>query len=201
MQVDTSTEQSSPLILTTLPDPDIAGDSCPRRTRAHLDWLLLALEALDLGGSEAMLVTVQELQLQDLVSNRVVLWRLRNTNPFRRMHFRRPLSVAEAKALVAIACALARRQTVVIRQLLLAYDQVQAQGLAPEHHFYLAYYLERFRSHFRSRMNMKRTGLSAYKSDASLNQLALQLLGHLLFCTGTMGMERFWSSLFDGEVV
>jgi len=25
-------------------------------------------------------------------------------------------------------------------------------------------------------------------------------LGQLLFCTGTAGMQRFWISLFDGEV-
>ncbi|NET39147.1 MAG: DUF3038 domain-containing protein, partial [Cyanothece sp. SIO1E1] len=32
------------------------------------------------------------------------------------------------------------------------------------------------------------------------NQLALTLLRQLLFCTGTYGMKRIWSSLFDGEV-
>jgi len=28
----------------------------------------------------------------------------------------------------------------------------------------------------------------------------LNLLSKLLFCTGTAGMQRFWVSLFDGEV-
>lgn len=203
MQVNSPTQQSAqsaPLILATLPDPEMTGNGCPRRARAHIDWLLLALEALDLGGSEAMLVAIQELQLQALIPNRVALWRLRTTNPFRRMSLRRPLGIEEAKALVAIACALARRQTVVIRQLLLAADQLQAQQLALDHHFYLGSYLERFRSHFRSRMNMKRTGLAVYSSNEQLNELALALLGQLLFCTGTAGMGRFWSSLFDGEV-
>lgn len=37
-------------------------------------------------------------------------------------------------------------------------------------------------------------------SQDELNQLAMSLLNQLLFCTGTKGMERFWISLFDGEV-
>jgi hypothetical protein len=48
-------------------------------------------------------------------------------------------------------------------------------------------------------MNPRRT-LSLYDSDAALNELALNQLTRLLFCTGTSGMQRLWISLFDGEV-
>lgn len=195
-----TTDQSTPLVLASLPDPDVPGNECPRRTCLQIDFILLAIEALDLEGSEAMLAAAGELQLQGLVKNRVALWRLRSTNPFRRYSQRRSLTLAEAKALAAIACYLARRLTVVIRQLLIAYDQLRAQKLSSEYHFQLAEYLERFRSHFRSRMNFRRTAVVVYSSDEKLNELALSLLSQLLFCTGTAGMQRFWASLFDGEV-
>jgi len=53
---------------------------------------------------------------------------------------------------VVIACYLARRLTVVIRQLLLAYQQMtEANPL--EQNLRLSNYLERFKVHFRSRMN------------------------------------------------
>jgi len=39
-----------------------------------------------------------------------------------------------------------------------------------------------------------------YGSDEKLDELALDLLAQLLFCTGTSGMQRLWISLFDGEV-
>ncbi|HEY9844914.1 MAG TPA: DUF3038 domain-containing protein, partial [Candidatus Caenarcaniphilales bacterium] len=176
MQFNSLTEQSNPVVLGSLPDPAISGEGCPRRTRLQLDFILLAIEALDLDGSQAMLSAAQELQLQSLVKNRVNLWRLRSTNPYRRYSQRRPLTLAEAKALVAIVCYLARRLTVEIRQLILAYEQLRAQQLSPEHHFYLANYLARFRAHFRSRMNLRRTGVMAYSSDERLNELALNLL-------------------------
>lgn len=200
MSVNSSPAQSTPLILDNLPDPPLPEEVCPRRTQTQIDLILLAIEALDLGGSEAILATAQELELQGIIKNRVVLWRLRSTNPLRRNSQRRSLTLTEAKALVVIACHLSRRLTVLVRQLLLAYQQLSEKQLSFEHHFRLSEYLERFRAHFRSRMNPRRSGVMAYGSDEKLNELAISLLAQLLFCTGTSGTQRFWISLFDGEV-
>ena len=191
---------ATPLILESLPTPSLADEACPRRARLEIDLLLLAIEALDLSGSEAILSVANELELQSIIKNRVSLWRLRSTNPLRRYSQRRPLTLTEAKALVMVGCYLARRLTVLIRQLLLAYQQLSDKQLSMEHHFRLSEYLERFRAHFRSRMNPKRAIVAAYNSDEKLDELALNLLTQLLFCTGTYGMQRFWASLFDGEV-
>jgi len=194
-------QQIKPLILDNLPDPP--GDwhkGCPRRARLEIDLMLLAIEALDLGGSEAILRLAKDLGLQDMIKNRVVLWRMRSTNPLRRYSQRRPLSLLEAKALVSIVCFLSRRLTALIRQLLMDYQQLNAKQIPVEHHLLLAKYLERFRVHFRSRMNPKRSAVLAYNSNDNLNQLALELLNKLLLCTGTAGIQRLWISLFDGEV-
>lgn len=202
MQVQSPSNPPTPILLDTLPDIPFADNVCPRRARVQIDMLLLAIEALDLGGSEALLATAKELELQDVVKNRVALWRLRSTNPLRRHGSqRRELAQPEAKAMVLIACSLARRLTALVRQLLLAAQQLNEKELSFDHHFRLAEYLERFRAHFRSRMNSKRAAVMLYDSDEKLNDLALNLLRQLLFCTGTSGAQRIWFSLFDGEVV
>lgn len=200
MQASHPPTQTVSILLDTLPNPKVPDATCPRRARQQIDFLLLAIEALELGGSEAFLADVKELGLQDVISNRVTLWRIRATNPLRRNNQRRPLSLTEAKALVVIICNRARRLTVLVRQLLMVYDQLIEKQLSPDHHLRLSNYLERFRAHFRSRMNPKRAGVIAYSSNEKLNELALDLLGQLLFCTGTAGTQRLWSSLFDGEV-
>ncbi|MBL1174657.1 DUF3038 domain-containing protein [Pantanalinema sp. GBBB05] len=201
MQLNSLPAQPSiPFILESLPNPPLAEESCPRRARTHIDLMLLAIEALELGSSEAILMMAHELELQEIIKNRVTLWRLRNTNPLRRFNQRRGLSLVEGKALVVVGCHLAKRLTVLIRQLLMAHQQLTEKNLSVEHHFRLNDYLERFRAHFRSRMNPRRAAVAAYESDEKLNQLAMDLLAQLLFCTGTYGMQRFWVSLFDGEV-
>ena len=187
-------------ILDTLPDPAIHGRVCPRKTRTEIDLMLLAIEALELGGSEAILSLAEELDLKGIIKNRVNLWRMRASNPMRRAHSRRPLDILEAKALVVIACYIARRLTVTIRQLLTIYQQLAQKQIPLEQNLRLANYLERFRAHFKSRMNYRRSGIIALNSDDKLDELAINLLGKLLFCTGTAGMQRYWISLFDGEV-
>jgi hypothetical protein len=162
--------------------------------------MLLAIEALDLGGSEAVLALAEELDLKGVIKDRVNLWRMRSSNPMRRAHNRRPLTIMEAKALVVIACYIARRLTVVIRQLLNISQQLTEKQIPLEQNLRLANYLERFRTHFKSRMNTRRSGFLALNSDDKINELAINLLGQLLFCTGTSGLQRFWISLFDGEV-
>lgn len=198
--LNSPTPETMPMILDALPDPAISGQGCPRRTTVQIDLMLLAIEALELGGSEAILAFAQELELTGIIKNRVNLWRMRSSNPLRRAHTRRPLSILEAKALVIIACYIARRLTVVIRQMLMIYQQLSEKQIPLEQNLRLANYLERFRAHFKSRMNARRSVLLTLNSDEKLDELAIDLLGKLLFCTGTAGMQRFWISLFDGEV-
>jgi hypothetical protein len=197
---NSSKSEAMPMILDTLPDPAISPNSCPQRTRVQIDLLLLAIEALELGGSEAILAFAEELDLKSIIKDRVNLWRMRSSNPLRRAHIRRPLTILEAKALVVITCYIARRLTVVIRQLLTIYQQLYEKQIPLEQNLRLGNYLERFRTHFKSRMNARRFGVMALNSDEKLDELAIDLLGKLLFCTGTAGMQRFWISLFDGEV-
>ncbi|NJM69313.1 MAG: DUF3038 domain-containing protein [Scytonema sp. RU_4_4] len=198
--INSPTPQSVPMILDSLPEPALEGQGCPRRVRLQIDLILLAIEALELGGSEAILTFAEELDLKAIVKNRVNLWRMRSTNPMRRAHIRRPLSIMEAKALVIIACYIARRLTVVIRQLLMIHQQMVEKQLPLEQNLRLSNYLERFKIHFKSRMNLRRSGALALHTEEKLDELAISLLGQLLFCTGTAGMQRFWISLFDGEV-
>ena len=201
MSESSAPNADNPLVLDILPDLPISGQRCSLRLQQQLDLILLAIEALQLGAAEQMLAIAKQLELQGIIKNRLVLWRLRCANPWRRSYTRNALTLEQAKALAIIANYCVKPQTVVIRKLLLAEQQMRDKQLPPDNHFLLSQYLERFRAHFRSRMNPKRAKVSVYlTSEAALNELALSLLKQLLFCTGTTGMQRFWISLFDGEV-
>lgn len=193
--------KSKPQVLNSLPDIALPARGCSPHTQQQIDLLLLALEALELGASEQMLATAKHLEIDEIIKHRVVLWRLRCSNPWRRSYTRDYLTLDQAKALVIIASYRGKDLMVTIRQLLLAEQQMREKQLPIENHFRLSEYLERFRAHFRGRMNSRRAKVSAYiASEAQLNELALSLLNKLLFCTGTQGMQRVWFSLFDGEI-
>jgi len=200
---DSAKNDSISPILEILPeDFPISGQRCSLRIQQHLDLMLLAIEALEIGAAEAMLKTAKELGLGGIIKNRLVFWRLRCTNPWRLSYNRGILTLNEAKALVILTSYRAKTLTVPIRQLLIAEQQMRDKGLPVDTNFLLVDYLERFRSHFVSRMNPRRAKVSVYlASEDALNELALRLLNQILFCTGTTGLQRFWISLFDGEVL
>lgn len=201
MSDSSSLTDSQALILKTLPDFPISGQRCATRIQQQIDLLLLAIEALELGASEQMLETIEQLDLGNLVKNRLELWRLRSTNPWRRSYNRTPLTLEQAKVLVVLASYRAKQLTVSIRQLLLAEQQMREKNLPVGTNFLLSEYLDQFRSHFSSRMNARRAKVAVYlSSEEILDDFALSLLKQLLFITGTTGMQRFWVSLFDGEV-
>jgi Protein of unknown function (DUF3038) len=171
------------------------------KVQQHLDLLMLALEALQLGASEYMLAIAGQLELNKMVKNRLSLWRLRCSNPWRKCYTRELLTLNEAKTLALITIESAKKFMIPIRQLILAAQQMEDKDMPLENNFRLSEYFSRFRSHFMSRMNPRRAKVSVYlSSEEELNKLALSLLEELLFCTGNRGKERFWVSLFDGEV-
>lgn len=198
--VPTSEEVSTSPMLEILPDPPLEEPECPPRSRMQLDLLLLSIEALHLGGSEEFLQVAKELGLDNIIPNRVTLWQMRSANPWRLHSQRRTLSWEEGKALVVTICHLSQRLTFVIRQLLGDHQKLKEKQIPYQQHIRISQYLERFRAHYRSRMNPRRSAVAAYHSDERLNELAMSLLGQLLFCTGTYGMQRLWMSLFEGEV-
>ena len=198
---DAAVPPESAPILERLPDYPLSSQCCATHLQQQVDLMLLAIEALQVGAAEQMLETAETLGLKEVVPNALVLWRLRCTNPWRRSYSRSLLTTNQAKTLVAIAHHQAKPLAVKIRKLLIEEQQMRAKQLPPAANYVLSTYLDQFRSHFSSRMNPRRARVSQYlASEAELNELALVLLNQLLFCTGTMGMQRFWISLFDGTV-
>ncbi len=160
--------------------------------KAQLDLVLLALEAIANLGSEAMLQAAEELNLSEIISDRVSLWRLRQSNPLRKSSGgRKKLDIEEARALVLISAHLATHHQAIIRQAIECLEQLTEQGKPPYAAALLGDYLDRFCNFYEERMA---------ESDAAvpeLTDLALKLLIDLLFYGSNGGRRRLWLALLD----
>ncbi len=167
---------------------------CGSSARMDLDHLLLAIEAIDLQATDAILQLIEQLELNSVITNRVALWRIRNTNPYRRNYQRGILSWDEAKALVSIIGAIARNLSTHLRTLLdtaqqVHEDKIDILGLQ-QNQAYLDVYQEQFRSLYLSRMRSP-----SVLADDEIKDLSLHLLVQLLFYSSSLGEQRLWSSL------
>jgi hypothetical protein len=158
--------------------------------KAQLDLALLALEALVGIGSEAMLATAKQLQLEAWLSDRVSLWRLRQASPLRKGQGRKKLDVEEARALVLIICQLAADHHAAVRQAVTLLEQLATKNQPPHRAPLLGDYLDNFSNTYLERM-------AAETLPDQLSQLALQLLIDLLFYGGQGGQRRLWLALFE----
>ena len=159
--------------------------------KAQLDLVLLALEALIGIGSEAMLQAATELNLQKVVSDRVALWRLRQSNPMRRgTGGRKKLDIEEARSLVMISCHLAQQHQGIIRKAVVLLETM-AETQQPHQVALLGDYLDNFTNTYQDRMTEDTL------STDTLTDLALKLLIDLLFYSNNQGPRRLWMALLD----
>lgn len=161
--------------------------------KTHLDLILLALEALTKVGSEAMLNAAIELNLESVISDRVALWRLRQSNPQRKSSGgRKKLDVDEARALVLIICHLAKQHQELIRRAVSLLEQMVEQNQEPHRVALLGDYLDSFSNTYEERMvEQEKWGTQM------LSQLAFKLLIDLLFYSAANGHRRLWLALLD----
>lgn len=160
--------------------------------KAQLDLVLLALEALAGIGSEAMLQAAADLNLSEIVADRVGLWRLRQSSPLRKGQGRKRLDVEEARSLVLIICHLAVQHQELIRRAVTLLEQLTEQGKEPHQAALLGDYLDSFTNFYQERMQEED---QAPTSD--LTYLALKLLIDLLFYSSPNGSRRLWLALLD----
>ncbi|NEO68436.1 DUF3038 domain-containing protein [Moorena sp. SIO3H5] len=159
--------------------------------KTQLDLVLLSLEALAGIGSEEMLQAAAELNLDSMITDRVALWRLRQSNPLRKSSGgRKKLDVEEARSLVLIICHLAKNHQELIRRAVALLEQMTQQNSEPHRAALLGDYLDNFNNTYRERMTQEEK-----VSTDSLKQLALKLLINLLFYSGSKGHQRLWLAL------
>ena len=160
--------------------------------KAQLDLILLALEALSGLGSEAVLAAAQSLGFASLISDRVNLWRLRQSSPLRKGQGRKKLDIEEAKALVMVICHLAQQQQQAIRQAIAKLEESTEKKQPPYQVAILGNYLDAFSNSYQERMEM-----DPALPMSALEQLALRLLVDLLFYSSPKGDRRLWLALLE----
>lgn len=170
--------------------------------KAQLDLVLMAIEALTDIGSDAVLEAAKALGLETTLSDRVGLWRLRQSSPLRKGQGRKKLDIEEARALVLVICRLAATHHDRIRQAVATLEQATQQGKPPHRAAILGDYLDSFSNLYSDRMTLTSTlphppTSPLPDSTPALTQLSFRLLIDLLFYSSPGGERQLWLALLD----
>ncbi|WP_245927271.1 DUF3038 domain-containing protein [Aphanothece hegewaldii] len=164
--------------------------------KAHLDLILMALEALTEISSDGILQAVHALNLEEVIADRVALWRLRQSNPKRKSSGgRKKMDVEEARSLVIIIGYLAQEHRELLRRAVGLLEQMIAQNQEPHQASLLGDYLDNFSQIYQDRLEE-----GEKVTTQSLTQLAFKLLVDLLFYSSHNGHRRLWLALLDYSI-
>lgn len=161
--------------------------------KAHLDLILLVLEALAKLNSESILQAVHALELEKAIADRIELWQPRQAGLLHKSSAgRKKLDIEETKSLVLIICYLAKQYQELIRRAVSLLEQVSSQGKEPHQVVLLGDYLDTF-----SRLYENHREDQPQITHTQLSQLALKLLVELLFYSTNNGHRRLWLALLN----
>ena len=100
------------------------GKRISRESIQRLDLLLLALETIDLNGAESLYSLSGKLNLNEVIPNKVTIWKLRNNNPMRNSFNNNNIKLGEFNALIELTAEMAKFLYPYIRQILQSRDDL-----------------------------------------------------------------------------
>ena len=172
-------------------EPSFAGQHLPRRGLERLDLLLLATEAIDLNGGEALVLISEQLGFGQIFASRVELWTRRCHNPLRRAARRGSLKPLETDALIRILCAMADRLYPVLRVMLSKAEPAEINQQRWE------LFESRMVQLMGERMNPRRGAVHTLLDPQAGLAQRRRLIQSLALAAGNGGFERLRASLLD----
>ena len=162
-----------------------------RASVQRLDLLILALETIDLNGAESLYSLSDKLNLNDVLPNKVKIWKLRNNNPMRNSFNNKKIKLEEFKALIKLTAEMAKFLYPYIRQILQSRDDLIKNPKAWNEfkNRYFDLISERFNT---NSMKVKRL------LDPNFNdEIYTKIILTLAFCIGDDGYLKLENSLLD----
>ena len=154
-----------------------------------LDFLILAIETLQINASDTLLLKAKDIGLPDHFSSRVQFWKMRCSNPLRNTYSFTTLSSEQIDSIVALISSMAENLYPLIRQLL---SSKESRTLNDER-WYL--FSSRLKSLIRERMNIQRSFISTLLIEDN-NAYFRELLVILSLSCGKGGANRLKASLY-----
>ena len=155
----------------------------------RLDFLILAIETLQINATDSFLLKAKNIGLSDDFSNRVQFWKLRTSNPLRKSYAFTTLSSEQINSLVELISLMSENLYPLIRQLL---SSKESKTLNKERWILFS---SRLKSLIRERMNLQRSYINSLLNDDN-NQFFRELLVILSLSCGPGGLNRLKASMY-----
>ena len=153
--------------------------------------ILLALETIDLNGAESLYSLSDKLNLNEVLPNKVTIWKLRNNNPMRNSFIKNNIKLKEFEALIKLTAEMAKYLYPYIRQILQSRDDLTRIPNAWNE------FKKRYIELISERFNTNSMKVQRLLDPSSNDEDFIKIILTLAFCISEDGYLKLRNTLID----
>jgi hypothetical protein len=143
--------------------------------------LLLILETIDLNGVQSLYALSNRLNLNNVLPNKVTIWKIRNNNPLRKSHINNNIRLEEFDALIKITVEMSRYLYPYIRNIL------QSREDPEKNHYIWNDFNQRFIDLINERFNINSIRVEKLLNQTRNEEILVKSLLTLSLCISDNG--------------
>ena len=162
-----------------------------RQSIEKLDLLLLILETIDLNGIGSLYALSKRLNLNDVLPNKIIIWKLRNNNPLRKSYINNDIKLKEFDALLKITVEMSKYLYPYINEILKSKeDPKRSPVIWNDFH-------KRFIELIKERFNINSMRVKKLLNQTENDEIIIKSLLTLSFCISNEGHKKLKNILFN----
>ena len=152
--------------------------------------MLLILETIDLNGIQSLYAVSSRLNLNDVLPNKVTIWKLRNSNPLRRSYVNNIIKLNEFNALIKITVEMSRYLYPYIREILQSKEDPEKTSVIWND------FNKRFIELIKERFNINSMRVKKLLNQSGNDEIIIKSLLTLSLCISNKGYQKLINYLF-----
>ena len=153
--------------------------------------MLLILETIDLNGIHSLYALSNRLNLNNVLPNKVTIWKLRNNNPLRKSYVNNNIRVNEFEALIKITVEMSKYLYPYIREILKSKEDLEENSVIWND------FNNRFIELVKERFNIDSMRVKKLLNQAENGEIIIKSLLILSFCISNKGYQKLKNFLYD----
>ena len=153
--------------------------------------MLLILETIDLNGIHSLYSLSNRLNLNNVLPNKVTIWKLRNNNPLRKSYVNNNIKFNEFDALIRITVEMSKYLYPYIREILKSREDIEETPVIWND------FNKRFIELIKERFNIDSMRVKKLINQGKNDEIIIKSLLILSFCISNKGYQKLKNFLYD----
>ena len=153
--------------------------------------MLLILETIDLNGIHSLYSLSNRLNLNNVLPNKVTIWKLRNNNPLRKSYVTNNIKPNEFDALIRITVEMSKYLYPYIREILKSKEDIEVNSVIWND------FNKRFNELIKERFNIDSMRVKKLLNQTENDKIIIKSLLTLSLCISNQGCQKLKNFIFD----